>query len=401
MTFNPDYPDWVRSRTGITLISRNGLDASQHIRLALRLNPKRAHLLVSSILGKHVPVRFEDFDNACKVLAEGVSAVVDNTPVVVMGYAETAVGMGHNVASHLHAPFFQSTRHVLSQEKYIEFSEPHSHASEHYAYVTDKKLVSTDKIVVLVDDEVSTGVTVANTIRALHDKNPHPAYIVATFLDARTSAPALDEVSEELSVPVIVVSLSQANVSLPEGILETAANLLATHPSHEEEKWENGKVLVVPSLPEDVVLPDSVSGCSYEETLQIDEVARYLAEQLHSVDEFDPEVLTHVVGIEEDTYLASKVANELNATFSSTTRSPIFTVNSEDYPVRWKHQHINGQGETRWAYNLPLGGQRVLLLPAHIKEHWNDLVQVDRLVTSLQKCCDTLFIVRLPSSEKD
>ncbi|MEW5631777.1 phosphoribosyltransferase domain-containing protein, partial [Streptomyces hydrogenans] len=44
---------WVAERLGVELIGDEELPAL--LGLALRRNPKRAHLLVSSVLGKHVP----------------------------------------------------------------------------------------------------------------------------------------------------------------------------------------------------------------------------------------------------------------------------------------------------------------------------------------------------------
>lgn len=43
---------WVAERLGVELIGDEALPAL--LGLALRRNPKRAHLLVSSVLGKHV-----------------------------------------------------------------------------------------------------------------------------------------------------------------------------------------------------------------------------------------------------------------------------------------------------------------------------------------------------------
>ena len=44
---------WVAERLGVGLVGDDGLPAL--LGLALRRNPKRAHLLVSNVLGKHVP----------------------------------------------------------------------------------------------------------------------------------------------------------------------------------------------------------------------------------------------------------------------------------------------------------------------------------------------------------
>ena len=46
---------WVGSRFGVTLTGHAGEPLDGLVELALRRNPKRAHLLVSTVLGKHVP----------------------------------------------------------------------------------------------------------------------------------------------------------------------------------------------------------------------------------------------------------------------------------------------------------------------------------------------------------
>lgn len=385
--------EWVRAHTGITMTTVEGVDASAHIRLALRINPKRAHLLVSSVLGKHVPVEGWTFWNACAFLADKVRKVTDpNADLVVMGYAETAVGMGHAVAAWLECDFFQSTRHQLAMDKYVEFSEPHSHASEHYAYVDDAGMVASNKTVVLVDDEVSTGVTVANTIRALHAKATHPAYIVATFLDARTTSTALEDVSAELGVPVHIVSSTRAHVDLPEGISETAGDLLRTYVSNAPVGLKEGRVVYLDAPEPNGALPSSVAGVNFAETAQIRRYAREVAGALRRSPDFVSGAQPHVVGVEEDTFVTSQIAMSLGATFSSTTRSPIFPVNEQGYPVRWKHEFMNASGETRWAYNLPNSGQRILVLPYHT--HRNGSTQ--SIIESLRQGCDTLIVVHLP-----
>ncbi|MFT6876207.1 MAG: hypothetical protein ACJAZF_002324, partial [Granulosicoccus sp.] len=63
-------------------------------RIAERINPKRAFLFVSTILGLHIPVDPVEHRAALSKMAEGVSAHLLKGPVFVMGFAETAVGVG-------------------------------------------------------------------------------------------------------------------------------------------------------------------------------------------------------------------------------------------------------------------------------------------------------------------
>lgn len=50
---------WVTKRLGVTIRTASalrGLEMSDLVGMAVRRNPRRAHLLVSQVLGKHVPV---------------------------------------------------------------------------------------------------------------------------------------------------------------------------------------------------------------------------------------------------------------------------------------------------------------------------------------------------------
>src|SRR5204863_21975 len=68
------------------------------VELALRRNPKRAHLLVSTVLGKHIPTDPRVVYATGRRLGAAVRAALPECPALVLGYAETATGLGHCVA---------------------------------------------------------------------------------------------------------------------------------------------------------------------------------------------------------------------------------------------------------------------------------------------------------------
>jgi Phosphoribosyl transferase/TRSP domain C terminus to PRTase_2 len=203
--------------------------------LALRRNPRRAHLLVSRVLGKHLPVRPDVALAAGRRLAALLPAdpVAGRPAPLVLGYCETATALGHAVADAVAGSDYLHTtrRPVAGVEPSLSFVEPHSHADLHWLMPAELSLVTEPRPVVLVDDELSTGTTVIGTIRRLHEFAPHPGYRVATLLDARPAASraAFDALADSLGVPVDVVSLLATELVVPPDAAARAAAVLATH----------------------------------------------------------------------------------------------------------------------------------------------------------------------------
>ncbi|WP_406057961.1 phosphoribosyltransferase domain-containing protein [Streptomyces sp. NBC_01077] len=225
---------WVAERLGVELIGDEALPAL--LGLALRRNPKRAHLLVSSVLGKHVPQRPSVVYGSGLDLGRRVRALLGDEEAarsVVLGYAETATALGHAVADGLGlAPYLHSTRRpVAGAARAGGFEESHSHATSHLLLPEDPKLLAGDGPLVLVDDEFSTGNTVLNTVRALHERYPRDRYVVVALVDMRSAADLgrLDAFAAEIGARVDLISGAAGTVRLPEGVLEKGQALVAEH----------------------------------------------------------------------------------------------------------------------------------------------------------------------------
>ncbi|MFE4308372.1 phosphoribosyltransferase domain-containing protein [Streptomyces sp. NPDC056517] len=225
---------WVAERLGVELIGDEALPAL--LGLALRRNPKRAHLLVSSVLGKHVPQRPSVVYGSGLDLGRRVRALLGDEEAarsVVLGYAETATALGHAVADGLGlAPYLHSTRRpVAGVARAGGFEESHSHATSHLLLPEDPKLLAGDGPLVLVDDEFSTGNTVLNTVRALHERYPRDRYVVVALVDMRSAADLgrLDAFAAEIGARVDLISGAAGTVRLPEGVLEKGQALVAEH----------------------------------------------------------------------------------------------------------------------------------------------------------------------------
>ncbi|CAO0834621.1 Phosphoribosyltransferase OS=Streptomyces microflavus OX=1919 GN=Smic_21450 PE=4 SV=1 [Streptomyces microflavus] len=84
-------------------------------------------------------------------------------------------------------------------------------------------------MLVLVDDEFSTGNTVLNTIRALHASHPRERYVIVALVDMRSAGDRdrLTAFAAEIGARVDLVTRSSGTVTLPEGVLERGQALVA------------------------------------------------------------------------------------------------------------------------------------------------------------------------------
>ncbi|MFF2134768.1 phosphoribosyltransferase [Streptomyces sp. NPDC058193] len=229
--------DWVAERLGVELVGDGEL--RELLGLALRRNPKRAHLLVSNVLGKHVPQRPSVVHGVGYELGERVRDLLGEAEArraVVLGYAETATGLGHAVADGLGvAPYLHSTRRPVDGVAQAGgFEEAHSHATSHLLLPEDPDLLAAGtegSPLVLVDDEFSTGNTVLNTVRALHARYPRDRYVIVALVDMRSEADQgrLAEFAEEIGARVDLVARARGTVRLPEGVLEKGRSLVEAH----------------------------------------------------------------------------------------------------------------------------------------------------------------------------
>ncbi|WP_442812419.1 phosphoribosyltransferase [Streptomyces sp. NBC_01210] len=242
---------WVAERLGVGLVGDETL--SGLLGLALRRNPKRAHLLVSNVLGKHVPQSPAVVYGAGYGLGRRVRDLLGDTEAaraMVLGYAETATGLGHSVADGLGlAPYLHSTRRpVEGVSRAGGFEESHSHATSHLLLPENPRLLAGEGPLVLVDDEFSTGNTVLNTIRDLHERYPRDRYVIVALVDMRSERDRsrLTDFAEEIGARVDLVALASGTVKLPEGVLEKGRALVAQY----EEGGDSAAGRVVPGVSE-------------------------------------------------------------------------------------------------------------------------------------------------------
>lgn len=407
---------WVAERLGIELVG--GDELRELLGLALRRNPKRAHLLVSNVLGKHVPQRPSVVHGGGVTLGERVRDLLGDAveQALILGYAETATGLGHSVADGVvRAPYLHSTRRpVPGVAAAGGFEESHSHATSHLLLPEEPELLAGDGPLVLVDDEFSTGNTVLNTIRALHAQYPRQWYVIVALVDMRSAADQgrLAEFAQDIGARVDLVAMASGTVALPDDVLargqalvtkydtasgtgpgagpglgagpgtETVTGMgvgapspspqpppLPTAPTSRQDTTSGDVVRV--SLGWPAGLPDGGRhGFTPAHRARLEAAAPGMATALAQQLGDARRVL--VLGFEELMYAPLRLALELERTvtdievrYSTTTRSPVLALDDPGYAIRSRlvfpaHDTAafpagDGSGD-RYAYNVAGGG---------------------------------------------
>ncbi|WP_433875046.1 phosphoribosyltransferase domain-containing protein [Sinomonas atrocyanea] len=439
----PRWPGAVVSeRLGIRLTTAPGslLPIDALVGLAVRRNPKRAQLLVSRVLAKHAPTPpglaigagrllgaavahalglssrdLRDLKAPAEALRRWVEgappscaeivALPDSPPaagrsIATLGYAETATGLGHLVAEFLGSYYVHSTRIATAVRPFGGFEEEHSHATSHTLVPTDPDRLAGAATVVLVDDELSTGRTVLNTIRELHatwrttaPTHTHDGdapgggkgrrrYVVATLVDLRSreDMSRFQAVADELGCRLDVVALGSGSVELPDDVLDRASGWLAMPtpgdlaPTPGDLAATRGDLAPTPGDLGAVRSARFGIDTSGPHGARLSDLAaptaRAAAEALAAAG-VARTARVLVLGSEEHLALPLTIADALTAafpdtSFSSTTRSPVHVHDEPGYAIRstlqfTSHDHAvdGGPGSgPRFAYNLTAGGKR-------------------------------------------
>lgn len=210
--------------------------------MAARNNPKRSYLFVSKLLGKHIPVRpripfltgFLLASRLAESLVISVNKRIINRAVhelsfevddyitwspyefpgkaLFIGFAETATALGHSVFDCFTGDirYLHTTRENLEgAHDTIYFTEDHCHAPDQRCLVNEITYFKENDLLVLIDDEITSGNTCLNIIKTIQKKYPQKQYAILTILDWRSEEAhekyALME--RELGVKLSVISL--------------------------------------------------------------------------------------------------------------------------------------------------------------------------------------------------
>ena len=361
------------------------MDLNDLIVMASRANnPKRNFLFVSKILGKHIEVK----PDVCKAMGYILASLIcrenSNTKdivdsfkdkkslknllkteyeceekIAVLGFAETATGLGMSVASAIKDSFYLTTtrENIVDMKSILKFEEEHSHATTHKCYLENlDRLISSEKIV-LVDDEITTGKSMLNIIRELKKVTGINKYSILSVLDWRVKEylDLYEKFKKENKVEIEVLSLISGSIENSDKTIyydESKVNKL-------EEKikindltgeLERKTYKVEENISESYLADTGRFGTSYEKINSLEEKCERIAKKINIKIGEDKKVL--VLGHGENIYIPSRIASCLKGDikFKSTTRSPIYCSDKEGYPIAEKHSFTD-RGTEYYFYN--------------------------------------------------
>lgn len=306
---------------------------------AERINPKRAFLFVSKVLGKHIPVAPSVMQKSYQDLAALIPKNLPY-PISVIGMAETAVGLGAGVYRELkpdfgeNAIFLTTTRHPVETLPTLGlFLEEHSHAQDQFILSSHDALkhqhILSSKTLILVDDEISTGKTFRNLILSL--KKSGLEQVERIILVTLVNWAEQHLVTDDLGIPVEVVALLHGHWQWQDNNKEIDIQM----PNVSSTQQQSQKIIA----PNDWGREPTFLDCS-------------VWQQIKSIQAHE-KVL--VLGSGEFTWIPFLMAEQLEKQgvevyFSSTTRSPIMQGQSIESICLFKDNY--GLNMNNYAYNV-------------------------------------------------
>ncbi|PIE82821.1 MAG: hypothetical protein CSA09_04525 [Candidatus Contendobacter odensis] len=331
-------------------IRREGLPLADCLDFATRQNPRRLFLFVSKVLGKHWAVKPRTMQKIHSLLAARIADLPG--PVLVVGMAETATALGRGVAEEVALQsrrndilYLQTTRYHLSRPLALGFDESHSHAPDHRVYLPElalQPLFYSARTLVLVDDEISTGRTLAELAQGYFQVNSQVEQLVFASITNWLPASRQQELAELLVCPLQFPALIEG-----------------------EFTFEADPLFPLPSLP--VVVADRARNhdAVVTDPARIGVIAGQW--QLPALPPVPDDQSLTIIGTGEYAYTPFRVALALeeqgrDVRFQSTTRSPILIGDA----ITDRHEFLDNYGDGIPNYLYNLDPER---LPVVIYEH--------------------------------
>ena len=379
--------------------------------MAARQNKKRGFLFVSKVLGKHIPVhpltpligsgalagcyasamladdtvlKRCDFSRAFidPAARQAAWTVIRehrfhvSRPTLFIGFAETATALGHGVFACFDGPasYIHTTREEIPGfPDALQFQEEHCHAPEHRCYPLDPELFASGDDVVLIDDEITTGKSALNFIRAIQNRYPRKRYAVLALLDWRSEFDRRQfaETAVELGIDIEVYALLSGKIEVDGRPVEASA-LPQTGVVSGTQMPQTDTIFL------DDLLGPVVSGISQnsraemndtpylaatgrfgikvEEQRRFQQQAAELGERLKRKRQGSR---TLCLGHGEFMYIPFYIASHMGegVVVQSTTRSPVHVAKQEEYAIQHACSFpcVEDEDIPNFVYNIPPG----------------------------------------------
>ncbi|QUG43836.1 phosphoribosyltransferase domain-containing protein [Psychrobacillus sp. INOP01] len=381
--------------------------------MAVRINKKRQFLFVSRLLGKHLAVdpaislgtgtilasmlmENEHLDShplvneLVQMINSGIPnrklsvdslAFKSNLPnkTVFIGFAETATGLGHAVFHHFqNAHYIHTTREeILHMEPSFYFEEEHSHATSHRVYAAEQTLTDADTIV-LIDDEITTGLTLSNLIVALNNSFPGKRYKILSILDWRTEAHQHDFIQlmdkHNISAEIITIMGGQFTL-LNQALIEEKETPLLNRMQPFDVFADEQLSLEITSKHRS----EHATYCHFTGRFGLtsdlheemdDWLERFISKLPKQLKRDKP---TLIIGIGENIYFPQRFALTFgnDTKVQTTTRSPILAKIDESYPIqhKCKFELPDSNGINQYLYNLSeIEAEQVIVISESVQD---------------------------------
>ncbi|MEK4523738.1 phosphoribosyltransferase family protein [Psychrobacillus sp. FSL W7-1457] len=395
------------------------LNPDKLFEMGVRINKKRQFLFISRLLGKHLPVAPSLSLGTGTVLAsmlmenEGLPAhpqlmdiiqMIDSgqsdrtlslnslkykvklpTNTVFIGFAETATGLGHAVFNHFDkAQYIHTTREeIINLSPSFVFEEEHSHATSHRVYASENVLKEAETIV-LIDDEITSGLTLSNLIISLNKKFPKKQFKILSILDWRSveNINNFTDLMKQNGIHAEIISILSGQFTLHNTATineEAIPYLKGGEEVHVSLEDDIPSQCTTPYFSEHAIYSTLTGrfGLTSENHAAMDDWIHKLLEKL----KLDRDQPTLVIGIGENIYIPSRIALALgkHTKIQTTTRSPIFAKNEEHYPIKSKCKFIlpDSNDVEQYLYNVAEHEFEQILVVAESvknKETWSPLL---------------------------
>jgi len=389
----------------VSFDSRDDLKVFQRIAAVVdRNNPRRRHLILSKVTGKHVAASPDDMtlwgNRLTSLIAAHLSlSVAAQDRVGVVGFAETATGLAAQVAEGLGAGILaQSTRDSEGLGNPLRFSEVHSHGPTIFISRQAIARLAHVQHIVIVDDELTTGNTLLNLIGLLRGRGLQQPITAACLVDARP-ANHRDRFSQIEATanwePTTVVALCRAvirEVGLPSDPL-SPLSVHNTQDQIEQSAPPNVQGVFTSAVP----IPDTRYGVGLSRIAPF-QALESLGENLRT-DHGWANLL--VLGLEEEVFPAYLLSRALRADVQCTTRSPIRCQTVGSYPIRSAAMcsSVIDTNEKAFLYNVSPDPEKHTysdVLIVDVQRHRNSQVHPS-VLRAAGRISAKLWIVQIPT----